>query len=167
VSLAVAIRASIQASQTKTGDLESAASTIDKAMSVAFSDGVGSNQANRIWKDTRTLAASASENLDLSGSLTDIYGDAVVFARIKALIVIASAVNANNVNVARHSSTGVPIYLAASDGEPVHPGGFLVKVWPGATGIPVTAGTGDLLTITNSAGGSSVDYTIVVVGAST
>jgi hypothetical protein len=35
-----------------------------------------------------------------------------------------------------------------------------------ATAWPVTGGTGDLLKVTNSAGGTSVDYEIVVIGAS-
>jgi hypothetical protein len=165
MALSVAIRASIFAKQTKTGDLESATSLIEKALAASFSDGAGANQANRIWKSERTLAASATENIDLSGSLLDVYGDAVVFARIKALIVLAASGNTNNVNVTRPASNGLAAYLAASDGEPVHPGGFFVKVWPGATAIPVTAGTGDILTFTNSAGDTSVSYTVIILGA--
>jgi len=35
-----------------------------------------------------------------------------------------------------------------------------------ATGIAVTAATGDLLTITNSAGSTTVSYDIVIIGCS-
>src|SRR3990172_12154184 len=78
MSLSANVKVSINATQTKTADFESASSAIAHALSVAFSDGVAAGQANRIWKDTRTLGASATEDLDFSGALLDIFGDAVV-----------------------------------------------------------------------------------------
>lgn len=67
----------------------------------AFTDGGGAvaNTANRIWTDRRTLAASATENLDLAGGLTDAFGSAITFARVRALIVAAALGNTNNVVV--------------------------------------------------------------------
>jgi hypothetical protein len=35
-----------------------------------------------------------------------------------------------------------------------------------STSVAVTAGTGDLLTVTNSAGSTSVTYDIIIIGAS-
>ena len=69
-------------------------------------------------------------------------------------------------NVIRPASNGVPLFLAAGDGLPVKPGGAFLWVAPDATGVAVTASTGDLLTITNSGAGSAVTYYIVVLGAS-
>lgn len=166
MALTALIKAVLNANQTKLIDLQTAQGPVDASISVSFTDGAGANQADRIWSDQRTLAASASEDLDLSGSLTDIYGATVTFARIKAILIKAASGNTNNVNVTRPASNGVPLFLAAGDGEPVHPGGVLLKVWPGATAIPVTAGTGDLINIANSSSGTPVTYDIVIIGAS-
>lgn len=166
MSLTATIKASINATLTKSADFESASSAIAHALSISLSDGTAANQADRIFKDTRTLAASATEDLDLSGALTNIYGETVVFADIRAILITAAAANTNNVNVTRPASNGLPLFLAAGDGAPVRPGGAFLWVAPDATGIPVTAGTGDLLTLTNSAGGTPVDYSITIIGAS-
>ena len=166
MALSATLRMGVEATQTKTADFESASSRIAKALSIALTDGTGLGQADRIFKDTRTLTASATEDLDLAGSLTDVYGATVSFARIKALIVLAASGNTNNVNVTRPASNGVPLFLAAGDGLPVKPGGGFAWFAPDATGIAVTGGTGDLITLTNSAGTTSVTYDVVIIGAS-
>lgn len=166
MALASTVRVSVNATKSKTADFEDASSVIGKALSIALTDGAGANQADLIFKDTVTLAASGTADLDLSGSLTDVYGAAQVFARLKAIIVIAAAANTNNVNVTRPASNGVPLFLAASDGLPVKPGGAFVWVAPDATGVVVTASTGDLITFTNSAGTTSVTYDVILIGAS-
>lgn len=155
--------------QTKSADFEAATSVISHTLALTFTDGTAAGSADRIWKDTRTLSASASENLDLSGSLTNIYGDAVVFADVRAILITAASANMNNVNVTRPSTspeTGLPLFLASGDGIAVRPGGLFAWACPDATGIPVTATTADILTLTNSAGGTDVTYSITIVGAS-
>lgn len=166
MALSATIKASIGATLTRTADFESASSAIADSLSVALTDGTGAGQADVIFKDQRTLGASATEDLDLSGSLTNIYGVTAVFARIKAILVTAATGNTNNVNVTRPASNGVPLFLAASDGISVRPGGAFLWVAPDLTGIAVTASTGDLLTLTNSAGTTGVTYNITIIGAS-
>lgn len=131
-----------------------------------LSNGTGANAADQLFSDTRTLAPSGTEDLDLAGVLLDSFGVALTFARIKLVLISAAAGNTNNVNVSRPASNGLPIFLAASDAVPVLPSGTFLWAAPGATGIPVVAGTGDLLTITNSAAGTSVTYDVVIIGAS-
>ncbi len=166
MALTVNVKDSVSATLTRSADFESASSTIADASSFTLTDGTGAGQADVIFKDTRTLTASATEDLDLSGALTNIYGVTTVFARIKYVRVSAASANTNNVNVSRPAANGVPLFLAASDAIPVRPGGFVAWGCTDATGIAVTAGTGDLLTLTNSAGGTSVTYNITIVGAS-
>lgn len=127
-------------------------------------NGTGADQANQIFSDTRTLTGSATENLDLAGSLVDAFGATITFTKIKAIIVTAASANTNAVQVQREATNGVPLFMAASDGIAITPGGFFAASFPNATGIAVTASTGDLLTITNSAGSTSVTYTIVIIG---
>jgi hypothetical protein len=118
-----------------------------------------------LWHDQRTLASEATEDLDLAGSLTDSFGATVTIVKLKAVIVVAAAGNTNNVEVTMPAANGVPLFLAAEDGIPVLPGGEFRWVAPGA-GVTVTAGTGDLLTFTNSSSGTSVTYDVILVGTS-
>jgi hypothetical protein len=59
----------------------------------------------------------------------------------------------------------VPLFLAASDGIDVQPGGVFLWVAP-TTGVTVTAATGDILNIDNSSSGTSVTYDVVIIGTS-
>jgi hypothetical protein len=145
-------------------DLSSAIDAINQRFAFEFQNGTGANQANMVWHDTRTLAASGTEDLDLAGVLTNMFGVAVVFTKIKAVIVKARAENTNNVTVARAAANGAPLFMAAGDGVSLVPGGMFCVVAPNVAGIAVTAGTGDLLTVTNAAAGTPVTYDVIVVG---
>jgi len=128
-----------------------------------FSDGTGGDQAKKIWTDTRTLTASSSENLDLAGVLVDAFGVTLTFTKVKALIVTAAAANTNDVLVGGHAS-GVLFFANANDIVKVRPGGMFALVSPDSTGYAVTASTGDMLTVANSAAGTAVTYTIIIIG---
>ncbi|TKS58776.1 MAG: hypothetical protein EWM72_02776 [Nitrospira sp.] len=131
-----------------------------------WASGVGADQADKQYRAQRTLAASATEDLDLSGVLTDALGDAFTLAKIKKVIIAAAAGNTNNVNVTRPAANGAPVFLAAGDGIGILPGGIFVWVAPGVAGIAITAGTADLLTVTNSGAGTSVTYDVIIEGTS-
>lgn len=165
MSLSASMKLTVSASLSRALDLVTAQSPMVKSALLAFSDGAGANQADRVFHDTRTIAASGNEDLDLAGSLTDVYGQTITFARIKGVIIIASSGNTNNVNVSRPASNGVPLFLAASDGLAVKPGGFFAWGSPDASGVAVTAGTGDLLNIANSGGTTGVTYDVIIIGA--
>jgi hypothetical protein len=132
--------------------------------SLTFDDGTGANQANMIWSDTRTLSASATENLDLAASLTNAFGTTLTFTKVKAILITAASGNTNSVQVTRPASNGVPLFMAAGDGIALTPGGVFYAAWPDANGVAVTASTGDLISITNSAGSTSVTYSVVILG---
>ncbi|MGW3330612.1 hypothetical protein ACWDF9_08730 [Streptomyces rubiginosohelvolus] len=136
--------------------------------SLSLGSGTGAGKADRIWSDRRTLAASGTEDLDLAGVLLDAFGATITFARIKGLVIAAAAGNTNNVVVGAASSNPWVTLLGATHTLTVRPGGF-VAVGTGvadAIGYAVTASTGDLLKIANSAGGSAVTYDIHIIGAS-
>lgn len=147
-------------------DLEAVQSTLAKRLSVDLADGAGLGQAAQIFSDSRTLAASANENLDLNGSLTNAFGAVIAFTKIKALMVFASTANTNDVIVGGAASNGfVSPFGAANNTVAVKPGGCLVLVAPDAGGYAVTAATADLLKIANGGAGSAVTYDIVLIGA--
>lgn len=157
----------LNTTQTKPDDLSVPQDAVEYLKALSFGDGAGAGAVNLLFHDQRTLAASASENLDLAGTLADKFGATLTFARIKAVLVYAATGNTNNVNVIREATNGVPLFLAAGDGIAVKPGGLFLWVDPSAAGAVVTAGTGDLLTVTNSAAGTSVTYDVLILGAAT
>jgi hypothetical protein len=129
--------------------------------------GTAANQADLVFGDTRTLAASATEDLDLAGVLSAPFGGTVTFARVKMILVTADPGNTNNVIVGGASATQFIGPLgAATHTIAVQPGGMYMAVAPGTTAWPVTAATADLLKVANSSSGTPVSYTIVIVGAS-
>ena len=129
-----------------------------------FANGVGANQANNMFSDTRTLAASATEDLDLASGLTNAFGSTLVFTKVKAIIFKAASGNTNNVVISRPTANGLVFLTTAEDSFSLTPGAAAVFVWPDANGIAVTAGTGDLITVTNSAGTTSVTYDVIIIG---
>ncbi|MFM9777091.1 hypothetical protein [Streptomyces scabiei] len=166
MALSTNLRLNLQSTLSSALDLVTSRAPMTYESTIDLASGVGANQADKIFADTRTLAASATEDLDLAGVLSDPLGAALTFARIKAVLVKAASGNTNSVQVTRPASNGVPLFLAAGDGLSVRPGGLFLWVAPDATGVAVTAGTGDLLTLTNSAGSTSVTYDVIIIGAS-
>lgn len=166
MALTATVKLGVNATQTSSVDLGTITFPLSYANSLSYTSGTGTGAADRMFTDTRTLPASANEDIDLSGSLTDAFGVTVTFARIKAVIVVADSANTNSVNVIRPASNGVPLFLAASDGIQLAAGEMFMWAGNGATGKAVTASTADLINIANSAAGTSVTYTIIVIGAS-
>ncbi|GIE46204.1 hypothetical protein [Actinoplanes lobatus] len=147
-------------------DLGTPTDSFLKKLKIELSDGTGANSADRMFHDQRTIAASASEDLDLAGVLAGPFGNTLTFVELRAVMITASGANTNNVRVTRPASNGVPLFLAASDGIDIPPGGCFLWTCPADGKVSVTAGTGDLLTVANSSSGTSVTYDVVIIGTS-
>ena len=155
---------SINATQVGTADLGNPSVKVAIAESLQFVAGNAAlGTADVMFKDTRTLAASASENLDLTGVLVDAFGATVANAEIIAIYVKAAAANTNSVVIGNVAS-GFVGPLGATGTYTVLPGDFFLAT--SRAGWAVTASSADLLKIANSAGGTSVTYDIVVIGRS-
>lgn len=128
----------------------------------SLATGTAINQASKLWYDTRTLSA-ASDELDLAGGVTDAFGTALTFAKIKKLVI------RNNVTTAGYTLTVGPgttngistIWGATTDSEIIGPDGFMVKANP-SDGFVITGGSADTLLI--DAGSATVTYDIIVIG---
>ena len=148
-------------------DLASISSPLQFTRSVNLASGTGAGKADRLFSDRRTLAASATEDLDLSGALLDALGGPAAFVRVKGLIVSASKDNTNNVVFGAAASNAWATLLNSTGAITLRPGAVAAFMAGAAdTGWAVTAGTGDILKVANSAGGTSVTYDIVVIGDS-
>jgi hypothetical protein len=155
--------------QTAALDLGTAQAQLAKSYTVDLANGTSAGQVDRVFHDTRTLAASATEDIDLAGSLVDALGATLTFARVKGLIVAAAAGNTNNVIVGGASATQFVSWVgAATHTVTVRPGAVLALFAGSADSIGyVTAsGSTDLLKIANSGGTTGVTYDLVVIGCS-
>lgn len=167
MSLTSKISAGIVAQRDQALDLATASMPLSVQATVRLASGTGAGQADLVWSDTRTLAASAAEDLDLAGVLTDpVTGATLTFARVKAILVRASSANTNNVVIGNTTNGVVAWFGAATHTISVRPGGFVCIAATDATAYAVTAGTADLLHVANSSSGTSVTYDIVIIGAS-
>lgn len=166
-TLASSVTVSVQGNLATPGDLVATKSYLSQAFSVTLANGTSANQADLIFSDERTLAASGTEDLDLAGVLADVHGTTLTFARVKAIVIEADSANTNNVVVGGASSNGFINWVSdATDEIVIRPGGVFALAAPDATAYAVTASTGDLLTVTNSSSGTGVTYRIVIIGAS-
>lgn len=131
-----------------------------------LADGSGLNQASGVFHDRRTLGASATEDLDLSGTLLDAFGAVISFTKVKGIFVAADAANPEDVIVGGAAANGFVAWVGgATHTVTVKPGGVLALIAPTAAGYLVTAATADLLRIGNGGAGGSVTYDIVLIGA--
>ena len=157
----------LAAAYTKVLDLATTRQDLNYKFVDTLATGTGANQADLLWTDTRTIAASGTDDLDLAGVLTDAFGDTATFARVKGLIVRAADGNTNNVVIgAAASNQFVGFFGASTHTVAVRPGGVFTIYSPDATAYAVTASTADLLRIANSSSGTAVTYDIVIIGAS-
>ncbi len=166
VTMSSQVRVHLSSTLTNGLKLNNASSPIALDRLFTLTNGNGANQANLAFSDERTLAASATENLDLAGVLTDAFGNLLTFAKVRVILIYALPANTNNVLVGGAASNGfITPFNDATDIAVVKPGGMLLMIAPDTNGYAVTAATGDLLKITNSSSGTSITYDVIILGA--
>lgn len=149
---------------TRASDLNAVTSTFDIDFSKSLVSGTGNGACDLEFADTRTIAASGTDNLDLAGGVTDPFGNTLTFVDVKAIFIRASAANTNNLVIGNGTNPfNGPLSAAGTITLP--PGGVLALIHPGA-GWGVTGSTADVLKIANGGAGTSVDFDILVLGAS-
>src|SRR5688572_17022425 len=167
MALTTKVKVDLSAFLSGTPDLSSSTANLALSYTRDLLDGVTTGKADLAWLDNNTLAASATSDIDLAGSLTSALGSAVVFARVKLIVLVADAGNTNNVVLGGAASAQfVGPFGAAAHTVAAQPGGAILLAAPGATAWPVTATSADLLRVANGGAGTSVSYSIAIVGAS-
>lgn len=138
------------------------------SVAISLANGVGAGQADRLWIDDFTIAASGTLDVDLAGALLDALGGPFLIARVKALVVTTADLNVNNVVVGAAATNPWVGLLGATHTVTLRPGAFLAAGAGQADAVayPVIANTGDILRLTNGAAGSAVQGSIAIVGCS-
>jgi hypothetical protein len=163
-TVSATINLAMDVKEKSAGDLGSGSFPVRIAEQISINpaSSLALDQANTLFADTRTLATSATESLDLSGVFADAFGAVIANAEIVGIYIKAAAANTTTLSffgAASNSFNGpltgtTPKYTLAAD-EFVFMGS--------RAGWAVTAGTGDIVAVANSAG-ASADYDIVVIG---
>jgi len=136
-----------------------------------FGSGTTAGNIDLAYVGERTVTTGANDDIDLAGVLADAMGVTIVAVEIVGILVINKQKNgiANTTNLTVGAGSNPLVgYLGGTlpTVGPIRPGGVFLMMNPDASGIaPVTAGTGDVLRISNSAGASNV-YQIAVIARS-
>lgn len=155
----------------------SIAPKISKDLTLA--NGTSNDQADKIYFTSGSIALSADLDIDLAGSLTDAYGDALTFAKVKAIIVKNTSDEQDTPTAAGLKVGGGDtgdgtnafdtwITSTAADGSEavlVNAGGAFCLIAPD-TGYTVTAATADILRLANTSGTEAVYYELMIIGTS-
>jgi hypothetical protein len=166
MGLNLSFLAQVQGVYTKPNAAQGVSSLLNLKAEIDFTTGSGASQADRTFVDVRTLAASASESLDLNGVLLNAFGDVINALRIKGILIMADKGNTNDVVFGGAGTDSIAgLFGSNTDTLHIQPGAFIMIATPTAGGYGVTAGTGDLLKVANGGSGTPVTYTIGLVGA--
>jgi len=163
-TLAATVKLTVNATLTGDADLGNRVYNLPFSKTHSLTHGAGLNQANTVWSDTREIAASTTEDLDLYGGLTSALGTTLNFTRIKFIMISAATTNVNNVLIGGDAAGLAGWTGALNDLLVLRPGGMFALSAPDATAYAVTQTTGDILQIANSSSGSSVFYDIIIIG---
>jgi hypothetical protein len=169
MQLTATITAKVAAHATAANDLGIPAFDLDgrNFANIPLASGIASGQADLIFSDRRSLALSATENLDLAGTLLDPFGGALAMVTVKMIYIRAADANTNDVLVGGAGAAALAGVFgdAATDLIKVKPGGVFLWAAP-KTGAPVVATTADLLKVANGGAGTAVTYDVVIIGTS-
>ncbi len=146
-------------------------------LAFVITNGTGVGKANKVYVDQRTLASTATEDIDMFdfGDVRDAVGNLFAMSNIKMLIIQNLGLNDGSVPVEgdslsvggkNTSAAWLGFFADKTDIVKVLGGDTLIIAGGGAAGYSVTDATNNLLTILNNSGSRSVTYNIIAVGES-
>lgn len=167
-SLAGTIRTIIDLKHVGTSDLSTLTDTALHEVKLALTAGTSADQIDTLWHDRRTLAGGANETLDLIGSLTNAFGAAASFAKVKAILIYNRTETTGVfllVGGAASNAWAGGMLVDASDKIKIGPGGLNLWASP-VDGYAAAAGSTDNLKIENGHGSTAAEYDIFIIGTS-
>ncbi len=137
----------------------------------AFANGTGAGQCDLAYFSERTVASASNDDIDLAGALTDALGATITAAELVTLLLINrqkdGTANTTDLTIGG-SSNPIVGFLGGTTPTigPLKPGAIALLASPGAAGLgAVTASTGDILRVANSAG-AQAKYLIGILARS-
>jgi hypothetical protein len=135
--------------------------SIEKAQT--WTSGTGSNQANRYYEETISLAAAAV-NRDLYGSLVDQFGNTLSLAKVKELLIVnKSATATETLEISGNFVTGVLWADWVDDAAKITLGpGGVFHVRDPIDGYAVTNTSAERITL--DPGANTFDVDLIILG---
>lgn len=136
-----------------------------------LSDGTTAGKADLSYMAERTVATATNDDIDLAGVLTDALGATVTAAELVAIMIVNRQLDgtANTTNLTIGAGLNPVVGFMGGTTPtigPIKPGGVFMLAAADAAGLgAVTAGTGDILRIANSAGATN-KYLVAILARS-
>jgi hypothetical protein len=179
-TLSTKVSLSVEGTLTKAMSISTSVAANPKAtVSETLANGTSTDQADKMYFVSGSIAASGTVDRDLAGTLEDAFGDACVFVKIKAIILKNTSDEQDpetDAEIQIGGGTGGDgtnafdtwITSTAADGsEAVKvPAGGAVALFAPAAGYAVTAATADILHIVNNDAVDAATYELIVIGTS-
>ena len=132
----------------------------------ALTSGTGLDTADQVWVSAATAITGSGTNAhDVAGGLTDAYGNTLTFVKVKGLFIHNLSTTAGDTLTVGGDVNGLLIFGTAAHTHTIGPNGVLFISEPSLAGKAVTAGTGDILDVTEDAGNANT-YDIAIWGTS-
>jgi hypothetical protein len=160
----IQVGAALTGGVTSTIDRGRTSFVFDPATPTELPQGTAAGQADIVFCDTRSLATNTSESLDLAGGVTDVFGVTRTFVKVKALRIKAASTNTTTLVIGNGTNPFVGPFGSGSHTLSLAPGAEILLSNP-VDGWTVTAGTGDILKITNPAG-ATASFDLDIAGTS-
>lgn len=159
--LKVTLVGSVQANYVNADALGQPGEVFNKTFRTELAPGAGDGQVDRMYRAELSVNASTSVDLDLSGVLVDVFGEALTLSKVKAIRIQARPDNVSTLTVRRKAANGAAIFETAGDGVVLEPGAW-VEIGSPKAGFTVAGGTGDLVEVANGAGGTAKCDVIII-----
>lgn len=162
-SLSSTIRAQIAAAYTDDQGLVTPAANLNFEALLNWANGVLINTADKVFWKRDTVATGTPKTYDLSGGVTDVFGNALTLAKVSLIAVKNRSTTVGEIiSIGAGSNPLINWVMATGDGVKIGPGGFFLIADPSLAAYAVTGGTGDVLTLASAAGSPGFD--LVVIG---
>ncbi len=156
----------------KAQDLGTSKNLLQMSKLIQLTFGATALKGNQIFHNRDVLDADEVVSLDLAGGLTNVFGDTITFAKVRALLVI----NTSDVIDLTHTAASLSVisvggnanafdgpFSDSTDIINIAAGNFFAATRNDLTGWPVTGATGDILDITETSTLEGM-YDIVIIG---
>lgn len=165
MAVGASISLQVSASESKSGvTVGNALWSGNIAQALTLGNGTTANNIDLVYVAERIVTTGANDDIDLTGVLASAIGTAFDAAEIVGIVIVNKPESGSNTTslTVGGSTNGLPGYTSAI--STISPGGLYAVVSPDASGIAtVTAGTGDILRVTNGSGASNT-YQVAILG---
>ena len=160
-------RLNVSSNFSDTAELATPRSNISKQYKRTTANGTGSGQADLRFQDSaRSLAAAATENMDLAGGLTDEYGNTITFATVTGITIKnLNTVTGDNLTIGGAASNPAALWFGATTHTLTIEANQIFHITTDV-GWTITGGSADVLKILNDDATNAITFDIIIEGRS-